>query len=1077
MHLLGPVVLVQGRATVPSTSALLRTFLAIVAVGRDRRAAADTIIDELWGESLPRDPRPALQALATRLRRWMRDVGADPQELRFEHDAYVLALPPERIDVRRFEMATREVLEGPMDDLVRVLEFTRRATAEWKGEPFAGCAPSFLLEQERLRLNDLALAVAERRCAALIEMGGFDSAIAELRSLLAKNPAREQLAALAMTALYRAGRQREALQLFQGTRRMLGERFGLEPGPDLVRLEERICQQDDTLDLIEGAYRPPARRARPLIVGRETYLARIHNDHASGLAHVLVVTGEAGVGKTTLLLAAAADVAEAGSSVALATFGADASPLATWHDALRQLGVPLPIGGADGLHERLADRVRAGLARRAGAISVHIFLDDVHQADSASLGLLVDLCRAGLPRGVAIVVAARQPDVVPHAAWQAALADLARLPGVRQLALDALDRTAVRRLAEVRLAHLGAASQDRLSTLLFERTAGHPLHMASLLDVMAPLSDESACAAAALQVPGTLLPLIRYQLGALGREGMEVLEALAVAGPTREDVLADVLGGTPAAVLRGLRPAFDLGLVIEEGGRFRLRHGLTAQVVNGATPASVQERLHLALLSRLGGDADPFLVLRHAVGAGSLVDGHRLGVARLAAARTSYSRGAFAEALSLASDASANLTGPDRLTADLYRGFALAALGQTTEADSVLDDVLDQSLGVDAEVVILAAVGHEPLGIRAGGDERRLARLRRAFPSARPSRGSLRLDLVRALITEETLLYGELRTREAGDELEYLTFHLHSVEAEARLAQLHARGMVDANVPAAERVEAAELARKLAERTGDVLLRLDALELLASATLAAAELERCEDLRWELSRLADRAGRPRSRWITRLLEAACLLAAGNQDADEAAQQALALGTSLGIADAAGAYGVFRVGHALQGGDLAELLPITEFAVAAYPRLAAWHAAAALSSVHSDDAGAARAHLERFFALRRELSNRYFDRPGLALAAHAAAELEDRAAGEEVLRSLRPDRAVIVVGAGAAVLGPVNLAVGLAELAAGRPDVAASRLTEAIALAREIGWTPWASACESWLDRTARTGSAARRTTA
>lgn len=1065
VRLLGPVAMVRAATVVDSKSSMLKTLVALLAVSPGAQVRTDTIIDELWGEALPRDPRSAVHALVSRLRRWLREAGGAEHALRHANDGYHLAVEPDQVDLRRFVSVAQSILHGSEMDPAATLEGCDRARVEWKGDPFGGCVSTPRLDGERVRVSELALALARRRCTALVALGRYEPAIADLRAMLAENPSREELAAAAMKALYRAGRQREALQLYQETRQLLAELYGMEPSLQLTDLEGRILRQDPALSgppvLSDGPLAPQA--ARPFVVGRTEELANITRYRAQTRGGLLVVSGEAGAGKTTLLQAAAWEARRDGAIVGLGSFARGGAPLAAWRDALRQVNIdPATLTpGRDGVP--VGRRVHEALLRATSSAPIVLVLEDVHQADSTSLGLLLMLATAGLGPNVGLLITVREPAVEPHEDWRATLADLARLPEVRQLRVGGLSEDAVREVVADRLEQLTADSANRLGDLLHERCGGHALHLSALLDVMASLPDETACELASRRVPDRLLPLIRYNIESLAQPTREALEALGILGPSPASALADVLGTTVMSVLRTLRPAVQLGLVIEEDGTFRHRHALTEQVVVEDTPASTRALLHLGALERLQRpQADPFALLRHAQAGGPLVDPPRLGAIQLAAARSAYSRGAFGEACTLAADARVNLKPEARLEADLYRGLSLAALGRTSDADGVLEGVI-QGSDPGSELAVQAAVGHEPLGLSASGDTRRVSRLQRVLSASPPGATTHRLDLLRALVAEEALLYGELRTVGAQEELAKMAAQLDSDGDRARLAHFNARGLVDAPVRALVRLQAAELALDHATRSKDLLLRLNALELMVSATLAAAQLERCQDLLWELSRTAERAGRPRSRWVASLVEAALLVASGSSEGEAAAEAALALGTSLGIADAVGAYGVHRLGVQLLEGDLSPILPLAQMAVTMYPNVPAWHAAASLAHAHAGDTNESGDHLARFLKLRRPAATRHFDRPGLGLAAHAAAELGDGTAAAEVLESLSADRAMIVVGAGAAVFGPVSLCVARAEAALGRHDVAAVHMDEAISLVQELGWHPWEAVCTRWSD--------------
>lgn len=266
---------------------------------------------------------------------------------------------------------------------------------------------------------------------------------------------------------------------------------------------------------------------------------------------------------------------------------------------------------------------------------------------------------------------------------------------------------------------------------------------------------------------------------------------------------------------------------------------------------------------------------------------------------------------------------------------------------------------------------------------------------------------------------------------------------------------------------------------------LEGLELLLAASLAAGLPDEAEDLRWALAREAARTARPRSQWAASLVAAALALARGeDEEGDRAAEEALNLGLELGIADATGAYGVHAVAAGMLRGDLSGIAPLIDQAVEMYPRVAAWPAAAALARAQaldpSVDADAdprreeVDALLGRFVERRRSQVILAFDRPGLCLAAAAAWGLGDHPRASEVAEIVLdglpsdPDT-LVVVGVGAATLGPVELYRGLALSTLGRTSDAVTALDAAATLADRLGWVPWAATADALASAVSPTG--------
>lgn len=1061
IRLLGEVRLDGPGGPVPSRSAFGRTLLALLAIQPAEVVPTSVLIDELWGEALPQDPRAALQVQATRLRKWLGAADCPPT-VRHDQDGYRLEVPTEQVDLHRFlGLAAHALGDAPCPPLER-LRRCDDALTTYTGEPFTGCAATLRLVSERLRASELHLQVVERRAELLLEVDRVADAVASLVPEQSRHPEREALTRLLVLAEYRAGRQRDALRTYEHARRHLADEYGLEPGPALARLHTMVLEHDPALDRPVDARIARPTPSRPALVERDHLVAALQ-PAVGAPGRVVVVTGEAGAGKSTLLQAAAHDAASRGVQVGAGGWDDAGTPLAAWDEALADLRRQPTSGRLD--EAGSAGRaVRALLAGLALETPVLVTLDDAQLADSMSLGILRSLARLGVPAGVCIAVTARVPDVVEHQGWAATFADLARMAAVEQHHLLPLTEAGIASVLRARLPDVDDTEVVELTELLARRTAGHPLHLVALVDAMAAGTDEHDRRAAADSVPDRLQPLLDHQLGGLPPGCRALLDVLAVAGPSPLPVLGSLVHDDALAVGRAIRPAHERGLVIVAADGVRFRHDLTAQAVLQSMPAGLRSQLHLTCLEADdGARRDAFEVLRHVEGAGELVDAERRATARLAAARAAYARGAMEEAVTLGAAARAGAPEgvPPEVTAgaDLVCGLALAALGRAEEAAPLFDQVVADE-AVPAALRVTAAVGHVPLGLRAAGDPDRLARLQALLPLVDELVPATRFDLLRALAIEETLVDGATSTEWAHAEV---ASHLEADEGgpidRARLLVAAARLDVERAIPAAARVASAEAALAAASGADDPVLRLDAAELVVSADLAAGRLEPVEDLVWLLEREGDEVGRPRARWSSRLVQATLLLARGQVDAaDQVAQDALELSAAHGIADALGAYGVYLATRHHRSGDLHAIGSLIDQACAAYPRIAAWPAAASLAAVHAGDLAAAEAHLAGFRARRATAAGGYFDRTALCLAAEAAAALGDRDVASLVLDALPADPdAIVVVGVGAGTFGPVDRYVALAEVTLGLADAAWEHATAALDLATRLGWPPWADA--------------------
>jgi predicted ATPase len=300
----------------------LRALLAVLALHAGRTVQTDQLVDVLWGDSPPPAVRNGLQGLASKLRRAL--GGADVVTMR--GGGYALELDPAHVDVHRFERLV--VAARDTDDAEQALTLLDEAEALWRGSALAEFAYDDFATATIARLDELRAAAREDRLDLQLQLGRHLALLPEAEALVAEQPLRERARGLLMTALYRAGRQADALRVFQDGRRILGDELGLDPGPELRQLEAAILAHDPSLDAPTQQSAVASRRlelpASPTpLVGREREL----DDLAALIAEQRLVTlvGPGGVGKTRLALElarqAAADLEADGCLVELAPAG------------------------------------------------------------------------------------------------------------------------------------------------------------------------------------------------------------------------------------------------------------------------------------------------------------------------------------------------------------------------------------------------------------------------------------------------------------------------------------------------------------------------------------------------------------------------------------------------------------------------------------------------------------------------------------------------------------------------------------------------------------------------------------
>lgn len=239
-EVLGPVRGWRGNTELELGSPQQRAVLAMLLLARGRQVSLDGLIDGLWEGDVPRAAASTVRTYVSRLRRRVNSIESIG-------DGYVLRLGSAILDLDEFEQWLREAREvRGRYDAARSARLLRDALGLWRGTALAGI-PGPYADSRRVQLTELRLAATEEKLAADIALGDHAAATAELRSLLAEHPFRERFTELLMLALYKSGRQAEALYLFDDMRHRLSEELGVDPGPSLQTMHRRVLQADRRL--------------------------------------------------------------------------------------------------------------------------------------------------------------------------------------------------------------------------------------------------------------------------------------------------------------------------------------------------------------------------------------------------------------------------------------------------------------------------------------------------------------------------------------------------------------------------------------------------------------------------------------------------------------------------------------------------------------------------------------------------------------------------------------------------------------------------------------------------------------
>jgi YVTN family beta-propeller protein len=251
-RILGPLEVLDEERLLDVGGGKQRSILALLLMNANEVVSSDRLIDELWPDAPPPTAAKIVQAHVSRLRKAL--DGSGEGILLTRGHGYLLHVEPGQLDVERFRRlldAGRQALAA--GDADRGAEMLRDALALWRGPPLADFAYDSFAQEGIARLEELRVSALEERIDADLALGRHDAVVEELEQLVARHPLRERLRGQLMLALYRSGRQAEALEVYRDARRTLADELGLEPGPSLRQLERAILAHDEALE-------PPLRK-------------------------------------------------------------------------------------------------------------------------------------------------------------------------------------------------------------------------------------------------------------------------------------------------------------------------------------------------------------------------------------------------------------------------------------------------------------------------------------------------------------------------------------------------------------------------------------------------------------------------------------------------------------------------------------------------------------------------------------------------------------------------------------------------------------------------------------------------
>ncbi|MDQ4069943.1 MAG: AAA family ATPase [Actinomycetota bacterium] len=611
-----------------------RTVLAVLLAAAGRVVTAESLVDILWGEDPPASAPGTLQSYISRLRRELepgRGRGEEARLLRWEPPGYRLAVDADHVDFRRFELLADQgralLSEGRAAEARDVL---LDADALWRGPALVEYRDREFAMGLVARLEDRRLAAAEDRFAAELALGRHAAAVGELAELVKAHPLQEGFRGLLALALYRSGRQSEALRALADARDTLREELGVDLGRPLRDLESAILAHDPSLDLPRATAVSPAQPSAPVaepprpegLIGRDAELAQLLGalDEAAACLRVAIVEGEPGIGKTRLAEELGAEAARRGALVLWGrTFEGGAAPaLWPWLPPLRALvaALPDPSTVAPELSDLLSPAAAAArgptaagparfalmdaiadlLQRSAAARPVVLVLDDLQWADVESLELLTSMAGRLADAPLLVVVTVRELEVGRNDLVVGTLAALTRTTGARRLLLRGLPSEATDALV-ARTA--GGGVDPDVVRAIHDRAEGNPFFTTELARLLA-----SGQGLPEADVPSGVRDVVRRRLALLPERTAELLTVAAVIGRDVDlGLLAAASGRDLDTCLDDLELAILHRLLVsvpDQPGVHRFAHALMREVVVDDISSLRRARLHLRVADALG---------------------------------------------------------------------------------------------------------------------------------------------------------------------------------------------------------------------------------------------------------------------------------------------------------------------------------------------------------------------------------------------------------------------------------------------------------------------------------------------
>jgi DNA-binding SARP family transcriptional activator/tetratricopeptide (TPR) repeat protein len=1077
-RLLGPLEVLSDGVPLTLGGRKQRVLLALLLLEANRVVPTERLIDGLWEDDPPDTAHKALQVYISQLRKLL-----GRERLLTKPSGYLLRVDRGELDLTRFQ-ELRE--EGRLGDALEL----------WRGPPLSEFTQERFAGPEVARLEELHLACIEDRIERDLAAGCDSELVAELEALVREHPLRQRMRGKLMLALYRSGREAEALETYRRTRRALVQDLGIEPGRELRELEQQILRHDPGLEASREQAQPES--GRGAFVGREQELAELSaalEDAVAGRGRLILLVGEPGIGKSRLAEETIRRARARGIRVLVGRcWEASGAPAYwPWVQALReyvresepdrvreQLGLgaaevaqivpelhaifeglpaPAPLD-ADVARFRLFDATAEFLRRASRERPLLLFLDDLHAADAPSLLLLRFFARELGASRILLIGACRDVDPIPGRAVAAMLAEVGREPLTTRLSLAGLSEADVATYVELSAAEFAA---PELVSALHEETEGNPLFVGEVVRLLMREGE--------IVLPPSVRDVIARRLSHLSAECNGLLALASVLGREfSRAALAHMSGLSEEELLDTLDEAIAARVMSDQPGghgNLRFAHVLIRDTLYEGLTMTRRVRLHqlaVAALEEIYGDASgPHLAeLAHHAAAGS--DFEKALVCAQQAAERALALLAFEEAARL-SRTGLDLLELARPTDDQTRCNLLLLLGEAEIAagngavskEAFLEAAdIARRLGLSLQLAQAAAgYGGRIVYVRAGPDAHLVPLLEEALEAIHEEDLELR---VRILARLAGALRDEPR-RERRDRVSREAVELaRSTGNDSALAYaLDGRGAAimapdTADELAAIGAELFDVATRIhdPERAGYGLIHRFIARLQrgdvpgAEADLATAD------------RLAREHRQASHLWQLVAARAMLTLAQGRfSEGEELSSRALELGEHAfpWLATPVHQLQQYTIHEFCGGLDQMEQ-PLRQLIID-HPARPIFRCALAYLQTQGGEHSAPKALLEEL--ARDGFSSLPFDLEwtfGTSLLAEIATALEDRPAAATLYRLLAPWADLNVVNMAEGIRGSVSRYLGLLAASLERWDLAAQHFEKALAANETMGFQPW-----------------------